>query len=78
MDPPARALVANMKQYNGKHACNFCLDEGKTSPAAAMHTYYPFQEESRRRSNSSIVQAAEEAASSGVPVNIKFLNIVIC
>jgi hypothetical protein len=64
-----------MKQYNGKHACHICLDEGKSNPTSAMHTYYPFQEESSRRSHSSIIQAAKQAASSGVPVNIKSLNI---
>ena len=31
LDLPARAIVTNMKQFNGKQSCIYCEQEGTTS-----------------------------------------------
>ena len=36
-DLPARALVLNMKQYNGKFRCAHCEDEGQTRATSPLH-----------------------------------------
>ena len=38
---PARALVSNMKQFNGRYECSWCEIEGKSSPNLQMITYFP-------------------------------------
>ena len=36
VDLPARALVLNMKQYNGKFACAYCENEGTPRATSAL------------------------------------------
>ena len=31
LDLPARAIITNMKQFNGEHSCIYCEQEGTTS-----------------------------------------------
>ena len=61
VDLPARALVANMKQFNGKSACITCLDEGECPPGQSLARYYPFRENSVLRSHNSVLHDAREA-----------------
>ncbi|KAL5016753.1 hypothetical protein ScPMuIL_006342 [Solemya velum] len=56
LDLPARALVANMKQFNGKFGCIFCFDEGQSDPAKPMQRFYPFSDKSQLRTHTSILQ----------------------
>ena len=44
-DMPAKALVLNMMQYNGKYGCPVCLQEGKTvKTRARRHVHaFPFE-----------------------------------
>ena len=41
VDLPARALLLNMKQYNGSYGCSFCYNEGKTKRNAPLHRFWP-------------------------------------
>lgn len=62
LDLPARAMVMNMKQYNGKFGCCYCEDEGSNPPGQATHRYYPCIETSVPRQHGSILECARQAA----------------
>lgn len=40
LDLPARALVLNMNQFNGKYGCSFCNDEGVTERGKPLHRFW--------------------------------------
>ena len=43
-DSPARAIVRNSKQYNGKHGCDWCESPGETIDSGGPPTrYYPYR-----------------------------------
>lgn len=39
LDLPAKCEVAKMVQFNSKHACNFCLQEGQSTSKGIRYTY---------------------------------------
>lgn len=39
IDLPAKCDVAKMVQFNSKHACNFCLQEGQSTSQGIRYTY---------------------------------------
>lgn len=41
MDVPARAIVTNMKHFNGKFSCLYCHHSGETEPGNHLHRYWP-------------------------------------
>jgi hypothetical protein len=61
LDLPARAMVANAKQFNGKYGCSICLDEGAGRPNCPMHRYWPYQPESVLRTHQSWLEDARRA-----------------
>ena len=69
LDLPAKAMVANMKQFNGKHACSVCLDEGESLPGNPLHRFYPYEEDSVHRTHQSILHDAKEATKKGESVS---------
>lgn len=60
-DLPARALVLDMKQFNGKYACVYCEDEGQTPPGDHLHRFWPHNPHNQRRTHESLLQNATEA-----------------
>ena len=48
-DMPARALISNMKAFNGSHACSTCEDEGTTVPGNKLHRIWPFSDSNALR-----------------------------
>ncbi|XP_071956848.1 uncharacterized protein [Antedon mediterranea] len=64
VDLPAKAIVANMKQYNGKFGCHMCFAEGATPPNCPLHRYYPFGEYPSR-THDSIMCDARQAVTCG-------------
>ncbi|XP_048246521.1 uncharacterized protein LOC125377412 [Haliotis rufescens] len=67
VDLPARAMVLNMKQFNGKYGCNVCHAEGETQPNCPLHRYYPVGESSQR-THKSMVNDVRTAVQSGQAV----------
>lgn len=64
VDLPAKAIVANSKQYNGKHGCNTCEDEGVKGPGPAR--YWPYDPSGGiLRTHDSIIQNAKTATETG-------------
>lgn len=41
VDLPARAMLLNMKQWNGRHGCLYCNHEGVTLGTDHLHRYWP-------------------------------------
>ena len=69
VDLPARALVLNMKQYNGKRGCSMCEDEGQTSGRSHFHRFWPYTDNPTLRSQGSMVRNAKEATGTCNPVS---------
>lgn len=59
-DLPARALVMNMKQFNGKNACLYCEQEGTTEHGRSLHRWWPY-EAYQVRTHDSLMAAARQA-----------------
>lgn len=59
-DLPARALVANMKAYNGKYSCTSCEDSGEEG-SNPLHRVWPFNAESTTRSKATVMKAVCDA-----------------
>ena len=61
VDLPAKAMVANMKQYNGKFGCSICMDEGESRASCPMQRFWPFKEENILRTQQSYEDDIKEA-----------------
>ena len=46
VDLPAKALITNMKQWNGIQGYLYCADEGATLANDHLHRYWPQQQSS--------------------------------
>lgn len=68
VDLPARAAVANMKQFNGRSACSICVESGEPLPAAPMSTFYPYKEPLTLRTQESVLANVMEAVGKGEAV----------
>jgi len=55
-DLPARALVANMKVYNGKYSCTSCEDPGEEG-SNPLHRVWPVNAESITRHKATVMKA---------------------
>ena len=44
VDLPARAILTNMKQWNGKYGCLYCEEEGTTIGDDHLHRYWLYSE----------------------------------
>lgn len=64
VDLPARAILSNMKQYNGAFSCSVCEDEGQ---ATGLQRHWPHQE-STMRTESSVINCAKQASETGTAV----------
>ena len=67
VDLPARAMICNMKQWNGAHGCLYCTEQGTTVGGDHLHRYWPYTI-SQPRSHTSFLQNAEVATRTGSPV----------
>ena len=62
-----RALLLNMKQFNGKHGCCYCYQEGAVRPGCALHRFWP-PDAASVRTHQSVIESAIEATSTRTPV----------
>ena len=71
LDLPARALVCNMKMYNGKYSCPTCMDPGdNTIGASSGVRYWPIHSPGQMRSISDVRSAYKDATEDGAPVRL--------
>ena len=59
-DAPARAMVLNFKQFNGKYGCSYCLHPGEVIDDTNTRTY-PFNGESQCRTHAQSMRLAIKA-----------------
>jgi hypothetical protein len=76
VDLTARAEVANMKQFNGKFGCIYCLDECECPAGSHLHRYYPFKEDCTRRSHQSTIRDTRIASTTGSSVSVLLLLLL--
>jgi len=79
VDLPARALVLNSKQFNGKYGCLYCESTGETPPGDHLHRYWPPPSSGLTlRSHESVMQNATKATSDGEPVRFCRVFQALC
>ena len=61
VDLPARALVLNMKQFNGEYGCCYCKDKGVTRPTSSLHRNWPYTATNTMRTHQDIICSARTA-----------------
>lgn len=76
VDLPARALLLNMKQFNGKHGCCFCEAEGTTRNDDWLHRYWP-PATATLRTHASIMQNAISATQERTTVSNAILIHIV-
>ena len=73
LDLPARAIVANMKQFNGHYSCSWCEIEGENPPNLPMVSYFPHSPLGlNQRTHHSILSNAKKAITTNTAVS--FIN----
>lgn len=68
LDLPARALVTNMKQYNGICGCIYCEQEGTTTSGCSLHRWWPYRP-SIERTHQTLMLNARQAYESRTAVS---------
>ena len=68
IDLPARAIVMNMKYYNGEKYSQFCLQSGTTLPEIHCTDFGHMRKKVVLRDNASLQRHSEEALKTGTTV----------
>lgn len=74
VDLPARAVVLNMKQFNGEYGCCYCEDAGVARSSSHLHRNWPLVTTSTPRTHQSILSNARTALQTQKPVSVLILN----
>ena len=74
VDLPARALVLNMKHFNGAFACCYCESEGETLPGDHLHRYWPYISGTTQRTHQSLLANARKAVAEKTSVRIEIIK----
>ena len=76
-DLPAKALVTNMKQYNGAFSCPTCMDSGDNSLSGnCLVRYWPYQAVSVERTAHQMFEAIRKATLTGQVVHVMMLRFI--
>lgn len=62
-DLPARAIVLNMKQFNGRHGCHLCEDPGENEAHLPMLRWWPYNSAATLRTKKSLLENSLQAVS---------------
>ena len=77
VDLPARAMLVNMKQWNGLHGCLYCENEGVTLGTDHLHRYW-IPKDSQVRTHNYLLHHVEAATITGSAVSLPLiLGIVL-
>ena len=71
VDLPARAILMNMKLFNGKYACVYCEHEGVTEDGNHLHRFWPHRTAPSRSHQSILSNAVEATTTSDVVCTCK-------
>ena len=69
VDLPARAMLTNMKQWNGAYGCLYCEEKGTTIGCDHLHRYWPYKD-ATLRTQTSLFRNAEVAITTASTVSI--------
>ena len=72
LDVPAKASVANMKQWNGKYGCSVCLDPGDNTVCSTSRSWES-NPDNILRTHTGILQDARGALTAKKPVSTFFV-----
>ena len=72
VDLPARAIVANSKQYNDQYGCIYCESPGVQRDHAPMQRNWPYEPVVTLRSHNSIRANARKTLSTTEPDEVSF------
>ena len=78
LDLPAKAIVLNVKQFNGEYGCTYCEDKGETRATSHLHRNWPYSTCSTTRTHDSILQSARESLETKAPVCTQHMYIPQC
>ena len=67
-DLPGKALMANMKQYNGEQGCSVCEDKGKTVGVGGLHRVWPYTTNMVLWTHKAVVESIHKVIQTGKPV----------
>ena len=67
-DLPGKALMTNMKQYNGEQGCSVCEDKGKTVGVGGLHRVWPYTTNMVLRTHKAVVESIRKVIQTGKPV----------
>lgn len=78
-DLPARASITNMKTFNGKWGCLYCLCPGSTSSSDQLHRYWPYDPSGGVRTPERFLADGKQALinADGEGVRLDFLTSLI-
>ena len=71
LDLPAQSIVLNMKQFNGRFACNCCEHEGVPRPSSHLHRNWPYQPDIAPRTHKSFIENAKKSVLSHSSVSLQ-------
>ena len=77
VDLPARAMVTNTKQFNGKYGCLYCYNPGTTDSSNPLHRFWPHVS-TECRTTASYLQDVANSVSGGDSVSIQYLQSALC
>lgn len=72
-DLPARALLTNIVQYNGRNGCHLCEDTGANERSKPLHRWWPFNKDMVLRSHHSLIDNARTATETHSSVGLDIL-----
>ena len=76
VDLPARAMITNMKQWNGANGCLYCEEEGTTIGCDHLHRYWPYKD-ATLRTRTSLLHNAEMAITTATTVSVIRLASIV-
>ena len=77
-DLPARALILNMRQFNGRHGCHLCEDEGQTAEGKPLFRWWPPNSTQKLRTRNSLTDDSIKATTNDEIVSAWFWLHGLC
>lgn len=77
VDLPAKAIVLNAKQFNGRYGCTYCEDKGVARASSHLHRDWLYTQQCTLRSHAGIIQNARQALREGDAVSITYYTCAL-
>ena len=77
-DLQARAPMTNMKTFNGKWGCLYCLCPGSTTPSDRLHRFWPYDPSGGARSPESFLDDGKQALVNADGAGVSLSALIHC